>query len=70
MTEDFRDASAEQEAEGSAERDESVTGRDAGPIDPEGEQAAEGLTTRPGVAEHYQEMTEKGAHAKGEGQLP
>jgi len=44
--------------------------RDAGPIDEDAVKAAEGLTPRPGVKEHYQEMTEKGANAKGEGRLP
>ena len=67
---DFRSEDARAEAEQSAAQDESVTGRDAGPIDDESMAAAEGLEVRPGVAEHYQEMTERGANQRGEGAVP
>jgi hypothetical protein len=67
---DFRSEDARAEAEESAGADESVQGRDAGPIDEEAMAAADGLTTPPGVKEHYQEMTEIGANLEGEGQIP
>lgn len=68
---DFRDAGAEQEAEKSADRDEAVTTANAAGADDEaGIAAAEGLTPREGVGEHYREMTERGANQQGEGQLP
>jgi hypothetical protein len=41
-----------------------------GPVDDEAAAEAEGLETRPGVAEHYREMTERGAHQQGEGRVP
>jgi hypothetical protein len=34
------------------------------------EKAAEGLKVDPEVAEHYEEMAERGAEQKGEGRLP
>jgi hypothetical protein len=34
------------------------------------EKAAEGLEVDPEVAEHYEEMAERGAEQKGEGRLP
>jgi hypothetical protein len=34
------------------------------------EKAAEGLELDPEVAEHYEEMAERGANQKGEGRLP
>ena len=67
---DFRTEDARAEADLAAERDEQVTAADAGPVDDEGLRAAEGLTTPPGTAEHYREMTERGAHQQGEGKLP
>lgn len=71
MTEsDFRDEGAQDEAQTAADRDESVTGPDAGPIDEEAMSRADGLTAAPEVAEHYQEMTEKGVNAEGEGRIP
>lgn len=67
---DFRDPGARREAERAADRDEAVTGADAGPVDDvEGMAAADGLTASPEVAEHYREMTEKGANIAGEGQI-
>lgn len=71
MTEsDFRTDDARAEAQAAATQDEAVKGRDAGPVDEDAIKAADGLTTRPGVKEHYQEMTDIGANAKGEGRLP
>lgn len=67
---DFRTADAQDEAQTAADRDESATGPDAGPVDEEAMQRAEGLTASPEVAEHYQEMAEKGANAEGEGRVP
>lgn len=67
---DFRNEDAREEAEQAADRDESVAGADAGPVDQSDLAAAEGLEVREGVAEHYQEMTERGAHQQGEGALP
>lgn len=37
---------------------------------PEEEAAAERNTVSPGVAENYQEMTERGANQEGEGRIP
>jgi hypothetical protein len=37
---------------------------------PEEAKLAEGQTLDPDVAEHYEEMAEKGANEKGEGRLP
>ena len=67
---DFRDEGARDEAEQASSADETVTGRDAGPVDEDAMAAAEGLEVRPGVAEHYQEMTGRGAGQQGEGRLP
>lgn len=67
---DFRTDDARAEAEASATVDESVKGRDAGPIDKDAMAAADGLKPRPGVEKHYREMTETGANAKGEGRIP
>jgi hypothetical protein len=67
---DFRTEDARAEADLSATQDESVKGRDAGPIDEDAMKAADGLTTPPGVKEHYKEMTEIGANVPGEGQVP
>ncbi|MDQ1438380.1 MAG: hypothetical protein QOK43_2009 [Acidimicrobiaceae bacterium] len=38
-------------------------------LTPEDEQAVEGRTPSPGVAEHYEEMTERGANQQGEGRI-
>jgi hypothetical protein len=47
-----------------------VPGSDGGPVD-EGDMAdAEGLTTSPQAAKHYEDMLERGAHHKGEGRMP
>ena len=67
---DFRSDDARAEAEQSAQADESVTGRDAGPIDDEAMQAAEGLTVSEDVKQNYQEATERGANLEGEGRIP
>lgn len=67
---DFRSEDARDEAEQSAAADESVTGRDAGPIDEDAIQAAEGLTVSDNVRESYQEATERGANLEGEGRIP
>ena len=37
---------------------------------PDEEKAAEGLDVDPEVAEHYEEMAERGANQQGEGRLP
>jgi hypothetical protein len=37
---------------------------------PDEEKAAEGLEVDPEVAEHYEEMAERGANQEGEGRLP
>ena len=52
------------ESEQRAAHSEHAAGR---PPTPEEERAAEKSRTGPGVAEHYQEMTERGANQKGEG---
>lgn len=39
-------------------------------IDKDAMAAADGLKPSSGVGEHYREMTEKGANAKGEGRVP
>lgn len=53
-----------------AEADADVTEADAGPVDADAMDAAEGLTATTRNAAHYTDMVERGAHAKGEGQLP
>jgi len=71
MTEsDFRTDDAREEAETAASIDESVQGRDPGPIDEEAMAAADGLTAKPEVAEHHKEMDRIGANVQGEGQVP
>jgi hypothetical protein len=67
---DFRDQDARAEAEQSAEADESVGIRDAGPIDEDAMRAADGLTVSEDVKENYREATERGANAQGEGRIP
>ena len=67
---DFRNQDARAEAEDSAERNQTVTGPDAERVDEEALAAAEGLAVRPGVEDHYREMTERGAHQHGEGRVP
>ena len=65
---DYHSKDAEQEAPGaSAVADESVTGGKADEIDPEAEQAAEGLTVANKDAAAYQESLERGAAQHGEG---
>lgn len=39
-------------------------------IDEDAMAKADGLEPRPGVKEHYEEMTEIGANARGEGRVP
>ncbi|HEU0130392.1 MAG TPA: hypothetical protein VFQ85_05300 [Mycobacteriales bacterium] len=71
MTEsDFRTDDARDEAERAAAADEAVTGGDAGDIDREAMERAEGLTVDPEVAENYREATERGANVQGEGAVP
>jgi hypothetical protein len=71
MTEsDFRTEDARDEAELAAAADESVTGADPGQIDEDAIRRADGLTVDPQVAESYQEATERGANAQGEGRIP
>jgi len=67
---DFRSDDARAEAEQSAAADEAATGRDPGRIDEDDMRAAEGLTVSDDVRENYQEATERGANAKGEGRVP
>ena len=54
-----------------AERDEAGAEHDADrePTSDEAK-AADGTELEPGVAEHYEEMAERGANQKGEGRLP
>lgn len=66
-TEDFRTDDDRQGAEAGRAADESVEGRDGGPFDADDAAAAEGLSSTPEQAEHYEEMIEKGAHQVGEG---
>ena len=44
--------------------------RDAGDVDEDAIRRADELTVDPQVAEAYQEATERGANAKGEGRIP
>ncbi len=68
MSDDFHSKDAEDEAHGaSAQADESVTGGKADEIDPEAEQAAEGLTVSDKDAAAYKDSIERGAAQKGEG---
>jgi hypothetical protein len=67
---DFRSDDARAEAEQAASADEAVQGRDAGPIDEDAMERAEGLTVDPEVRESYQEATERGANLEGEGRIP
>lgn len=67
---DFRTDEAREEAETAAAMDESVQGRDPGPIDEDAIERAEGFTASPEVAEHHQEMDRIGANVQGEGQVP
>jgi hypothetical protein len=67
---DFRTDDARAEAERAATADEAVTGRDAGPVDEDAIRRADGLTVDPDMAESYQEATERGANAQGEGRIP
>ncbi len=65
---DFHSKDAEQEAHGaSATADEGVTGSSVGDIDPEAEQAAEGLTVSDKDAAAYKASLERGAAQTGEG---
>ncbi len=65
---DYHSAEAEQEARGAgAVADESVTGGKADEIDPEAEQAAEGLSVDEKDAAAYKESLERGAAQHGEG---
>ena len=67
---DFRSDDARAEAERAAQTDEQIQGRDPGKIDEEAMRKAEGLTVKDDVRENYQEATERGAAAKGEGRVP
>lgn len=67
---DFRSDDARAEAEQSAAADESVSGRDAGPIDEDAIQAAEGLSVDPEVRENYQEQMDRSVNLEGEGRIP
>lgn len=49
--------------------DERVTAASAGPIDPEAEAAAEGLTVTGSEAAAYRDHIEKGANVEGEGRF-
>lgn len=66
-TEDFRNDEDKAAADAGRAGDEQVKGRDGGPFDADDAAAADGLTTTPEQASHYEEMIEKGAHQKGEG---
>jgi hypothetical protein len=67
---DFHSKDAEDEAHGaSAKADESVTGGQADEVDPEDEQAAEGLTVADKDAAAYKASMERGAAQKGEGAI-
>jgi hypothetical protein len=66
-SEDFRNDDDKAAAEAGKAADEQVKGRDGGPFDADDAAAAEGLTSTPEQASHYEEMVEKGAHQKGEG---
>jgi hypothetical protein len=67
---DFRSDEARAEAEQASAADATVTGRDAGDIDPDAMAAADGLTVSEDVKQSYQEATERGANVQGEGQVP
>lgn len=67
---DFRSEDARAEAEQSAQADEAVTGRDAGDIDEDAMQAAEGLTVSDDVRESYQDQMDRSANLEGEGRIP
>lgn len=67
---DFRSDDARAEAERAAQADEQVKGRDPGKIDEDAIKAADNLTVKDDVRENYQEATERGAAAKGEGRVP
>lgn len=66
-SEDFRTADDKPAADAGQQADEKIQGRDGGPFDPDDAAAAEGLETSSEQAKHYEEMIEKGAHQKGEG---
>jgi hypothetical protein len=66
-TEDFRNDDDKAAADAGRTADEQVQGRDGGPFDADDAAAADGLTSTPEQAKHYEEMIEKGAHQKGEG---
>ena len=67
---DFRTPDAKKEADAAASRDERVTRAGVGTVDEDDLATADGLTPSPETAEHYREMTARGAQAKGEGRLP
>lgn len=67
---DFRTEDARAEAEQAAAADEAVAGRDPGEIDEDALRAADGLTISEDVKQNYQEATERGANAQGEGRIP
>lgn len=67
---DFRTDEARDEAELSAQADESVTGADPDDVDTDALRRADDLTVDPEVAKNYQEATERGANVQGEGQVP
>lgn len=65
---DLRDQSDAVDNANDADAD--VAKADAGPIDEDAMQAADGLTASKETEEHYTEMVERGANTEGEGRVP